>query len=612
MTMPAFRTLAVLLTLGTVAVLSLAPAAVAQVFAPSFDRTDYDAGSGPSSVAVGDFNSDTHPDLAVANLDSDDVSVLHGDGAGNFATATSIPVGSTPGSAPASVAVGDFNSDTRPDLAVANMISGDVSVLLGSAGGGFSAPTKYSDVEVPRSVAVGDFDGDTHLDLVVADNGFAGAGHDVWLMLGDGAGGFGAATSSPAGDRPESVAVGDFDNDNNPDLAVANSDSDDVSVLLGDGAGSFGTATNLPVGDTPASVAVGDFNGDTNLDLAVANALSDNVSVLLGDGAGNFGLAITYTVDSGPNSVAVGDFNGDTVPDLAVADTHLDTVSLLLGDELQGFAPQTVFAVGDQPVSVAVGDFNVDSLTDLAVANHGSDQVSVLLNTPNSNQHPSAIDDAYTHYGSDTPLATSAATGVLANDSDPDGDPLTATLVSGPSHGSLTLNMDGSFSYQPDEDFVGQDSFTYAASDGGTDSGLGTATISVGAGCEGRRATLAGSAGADNLQGTAGNDVIAGLGGGDAIRSGGGDDTVCSGSGTDDIVGGPGNDSLLGGPGSDDLRGDPGNDSLRGGAGGDALRGDAGNDLLSGGAGSPDTCDGGSGTNALAPDDGCERISGVP
>ena len=115
------------------------------------------------------------------------------------------------------------------------------------------------------------------------------------MLLGDGAGGCGAGTSFAAGDKPESVAVGDFDGDSNPDLAVANRDSGDVSVLRGDGAGGFGPATGFPVGDAPASVAVADFDGDTDADLAVANALSDSISVLLGDGAGSFGAATNYT-----------------------------------------------------------------------------------------------------------------------------------------------------------------------------------------------------------------------------------------------------------------------------------------------------------------------------
>src|SRR5439155_1737158 len=78
----------------------------------------------------------------------------------------------------------------------------------------------------------------------------------------------------------------------------------------------------------------------------------------------------------------------------------------------------------------------------------------------------------------DTQLTVSAP-GVLANDTDADGDTLTAVLVSGPSHGSLTLNADGSLVYMPALNFNGTDSFTYKASDGQTQSGVAPVTITI-------------------------------------------------------------------------------------------------------------------------------------
>ena len=70
---------------------------------------------------------------------------------------------------------------------------------------------------------------------------------------------------------------------------------------------------------------------------------------------------------------------------------------------------------------------------------------------------------------------------MLANDTDADGSSLTAVLVSGASHGTLTLNADGSFSYTPTADYNGSDSFTYKVSDGAELSGAATVTITVNA-----------------------------------------------------------------------------------------------------------------------------------
>ena len=82
----------------------------------------------------------------------------------------------------------------------------------------------------------------------------------------------------------------------------------------------------------------------------------------------------------------------------------------------------------------------------------------------------------------DNTLNVAAAAGVLANDYDVDGDPLTAVLVSGPSNAaSFSLNADGSFSYTPNQDFNGTDTFTYKANDGQLDSNTTTVTITVNA-----------------------------------------------------------------------------------------------------------------------------------
>src|SRR5207244_7351948 len=89
-----------------------------------------------------------------------------------------------------------------------------------------------------------------------------------------------------------------------------------------------------------------------------------------------------------------------------------------------------------------------------------------------------ALNDSFTT-AEDTALNV-AAPGVLANDSDVDGDTLHSVLVSQPTHGSLTLNSNGSFTYTPATNYQGSDSFTYKANDGQADSGIATVTITIG------------------------------------------------------------------------------------------------------------------------------------
>jgi VCBS repeat-containing protein len=103
--------------------------------------------------------------------------------------------------------------------------------------------------------------------------------------------------------------------------------------------------------------------------------------------------------------------------------------------------------------------------------------VTVTITVASINDAPVAVEDAYS-MEEDT-LLTIAAPGVLANDTDPDSDPLTAVLVTDVLNGTLTLNADGSFTYTPGADFFGTDTFTYKANDGIRDSNSVTVTITV-------------------------------------------------------------------------------------------------------------------------------------
>jgi hypothetical protein len=386
------------------------------------------------SVAAGDFNLDGKPDLAAANLMTNNVTILLGNGTGGFTQAVGSPVGA--GRGPASVAVGDFNQDGKLDLAVANELSSNVTILLGNGAGGFTQPAG-SPVGVgsgPRSVAVGDFNLDGKPDLATANE----QTNNVTILLGNGAGGFTQPAGSPvgAGEIPLSVAVGDFNLDGKPDLAAANYDSFNVTILLGNGTGGFTQAAGSPVstGSGSNSVAVGDFNVDGKPDLAVSNARDDNVTILLGNGAGGFTQPAGSPVGAGdfPTSVAVGDFNLDGASDLAVSNAVSDNVTVLLGNGAGGFTQPagSPVGVGRTPYSVAVGDFNLDGMSDFAAANYGSSNVTILLNTCTSNNPPRAVCQNVTlPVGAGCAVSLTAAQ-VDGGSSDPDGDSISLSLDS--------------------------------------------------------------------------------------------------------------------------------------------------------------------------------------
>jgi hypothetical protein len=349
---------------------------------------NYAAGVGPQAIVAGDFTGNGHLDLAVANILSNNVSVLLGNGDGTFRPQVTYPVGSNP----ISIVAGSFTRDGHLDLAVADQgteevggtDNGGVSMLLGNGDGTFQPAVEYRAGIYPFAIVAGDFTGDGHLDLAVADHGnVVYSGTDpggVSMLLGNGDGTFQPAHEYSAGTEPWALVKGDFNGNGRLDLAVANFGSNDVSILLGNGDGTFQLAVAYAVGSSPDAIVAGDFTGDGRLDLAVANFGSNDVSILLGNGDGTFQPQTTFTVGSGPGGIVAGDFTGDSHLDLAVTDSQ--GVQIVLGNGDGTFEPlsETRNNVGgSRPVSIVAGDFNGDGHLDLAVADQDSNEVSILL-----------------------------------------------------------------------------------------------------------------------------------------------------------------------------------------------------------------------------------------
>src|SRR5207245_914896 len=140
------------------------------------------AGAGPETLVTADFNRDHKLDLAVPNPNSNNVSILLGNGDGTFRPAVNYSVGQ----GPVTAAVGDFNRDGKLDLVVANNFSNNVSVLLGNGDGTFRTPVNHGGTPNAASAEVADFNGDGKLDLVVSNP----PGSNVAVLLGNGDGSF--------------------------------------------------------------------------------------------------------------------------------------------------------------------------------------------------------------------------------------------------------------------------------------------------------------------------------------------------------------------------------------------------------------------------------------
>jgi hypothetical protein len=349
-------------------------------------------GHGPASIAIADVNNDGKLDILVANVESETLTVLLGDGRGHFVAARSVPCAT--GKGPNDIAVGDFNGDGNLDVAIANTGTPYLTILLGDGKGGFkaSAHSPFVTTSSPHvhGVAAADFNGNGKLD-VVTDSW----GHNQILMLpGDGAGNL-ITPGRPfsVGKRPyERLRSADFNKDGRPDVVTTDLDENAVSILLGDGHGGFHDAPGspFPAAAAPWSVTIDDINKDGNLDLAVIPYAPDvkdpkqvGVTVLLGDGKGGFtmmhGSPFPLTGCGGPNLIAAGDLNGDGLRDLVVSCATSNGLVSFMGTRDGGFQTSTRSLKDIGWSGLAVADLNSDGKDDIVVSNNASGTITILF-----------------------------------------------------------------------------------------------------------------------------------------------------------------------------------------------------------------------------------------
>jgi hypothetical protein len=364
-------------------------------------RRDYPAESNPGAAAAGDINNDGFPDLVVSNdgPGPSSVSVFLGRGDGVFPVHVAYPDADNP----LSLALADFNKDQKMDVVTVSR-SNTLSVLLGNGDGTLQAHVD-TPITGPGSVAVGDFNGDGKPDVAVA---IFGVVWGVAVLLGNGDGSFQPEVDYSTGIPENAVVVGDFNGDGIPDLAVSGGA---VSVLLGNGDGTFQAHREFEVPTVPYALALGDLNGDGHQDLIVANAASNDVgwvSVLLGNGDGTFRAHQDYAAPGFRYSVALGDFNGDGWLDVAVTG-----VGVFLGNgdgTLQTREDYQTSSGGN----VVVWDLNGDHKPDLALSSGSStDYVSVLLNNVSSPYFMLSV--AISGSGSGTVTITPGGTKCVSN-----------------------------------------------------------------------------------------------------------------------------------------------------------------------------------------------------
>jgi len=254
----------------------------------------------------------------------------------------------------------------------------------------------------------------------------------------------------------------DIENDTLTVTAVTQGTHGSVAITGGGGGVGYIPAANF-FGNDSFTYTIADGHGGT--DTATVNVTVTNVQ----DAPDAVNDAATIIEDSGANGIDVrandSDLDGDTLTVTAVTQGAHGTVAITGGGTAVSYTPAANF-FGSDSFTYTVND-----------GQGGTDTATVNVTITNVNDAPVATGDSYV-MNSNTTLNV-AAPGVLGNDSDIDGPSLSAQLVSNVSHGSLSLQSNGSFTYTPSLDFEGSDSFTYRAYDGLAPSNVVTVNITV-------------------------------------------------------------------------------------------------------------------------------------
>jgi len=500
--------------------------------------TNHPAGSVPYAICTSDFDGDEYLDLTVSNGNSDNISVLTGNSDGSFSGANNYPCGDNPHS----ITGGDFDGDGDIDLCTANYNTADLAILLnenallvvltdpsqcqlqvpkaanvsgtfnmdlnaptinastvilfgGQTGphqgaidydsvtstatidpfsdfidgevvtailtkeiqassgvylkgfswdfsaaitttsdGTFSNRHDYSTGIEPRGLYAGDFDADDDIDLAVtANNGY------IYVFLNNGDGTFSSPASYACSLEPIALYGADLDWDGDIDLAVINNrpGSANLDILKNNGAGAFALTASYALSVMGNSISGADLDCDGDVDLVLSSywGSADNVYIMSNNGNATFSGPDIYTAGTWAHGVMAKDVDNDGDVDIAVVNSGNNNVSILSNDGDGNFPDLANYPVGNSPNSACGNDFNGDGYADIATANSGGNNITVILNNGDGT------------FSSPTDYPTgSNAREIAGGDFDGDGDiDLAVSIGSADSIAVVLNNGDGTF-----------------------------------------------------------------------------------------------------------------------------------------------------------------------
>ncbi len=372
----------------------------AQCARPGFKIGSAYYSTAASKAVTGDFNGDSKPDVATMSFEGGKVAVYFGDGLGNLGT----PAVHLVGTGAAQLITADMNNDGKLDLVLTfhGSPNATVSILFNNGSGVFGFPVNTSQGVSAEGLRVADFNGDGKGDLVSGAS--IGSNPVIQIRFGDGAGNFTAPFSNSI-NGSRGYVIGDFNTDGKNDLAFIFNDAPNrqLVLFLNDGSGTLVQSPNpFLIGTNSLIGIVGDFNNDGKQDIAGFTQSNNSVMVLLNNSPSGF-TRTDYPVLSTLNEVGAGDFNGDGKLDIITTQYNSPTPtvnsSILFNNGTGSFtrSDSLSFLSLGWTLSGALSDFNVDGKTDVVVPVGGG--IRLYLRTCNDIRNTKRIDYTGDGYG---------------------------------------------------------------------------------------------------------------------------------------------------------------------------------------------------------------------
>ncbi len=318
---------------------------------------NYGAGGNWSFVTVADFNKDGKMDIAALDYVAGQIQIYKGKGDGTFTAGTTGLTGDTNSQ---TLIAGDFNGDGYTDLAVANINLQNVGVFLNDKAGNLLAPTNLALTGPPSQVVTADVNGDGKAAILALE---ASCGC-VAVLQGNGDGTFQPEADATVGNFAFRVATGDVNGDGKTDMVLTIDDFTNghgIQVVLGNGYGTFGIPSavypstlqaNFFSNPYPSYLQLVDLDGDGNLDVVYNNTVYSTVGVMYGVGDGTLFDPVEYPTGDSAYGLALADVNNDGAVDVVTASYYTSGATVLLNNS--GTATVPDYGVAPNPASATV------------------------------------------------------------------------------------------------------------------------------------------------------------------------------------------------------------------------------------------------------------------